>query len=63
MEKRIFKLAKKVEFYRAGGTAGKIKDTRSDFVKFCKQLNKKPNGLGFWFVVKNGKVIKAVISS
>lgn len=62
-KKRTFKLAKKVKFYEAGGMAGEVKDTKSGFVKFCKQLNKNPNGLEFWFIVKNGKVTKVVLSS
>jgi hypothetical protein len=62
-KKRTFKLAKNVKFYEAGGIAGEIKDTKSGFVEFCNQLNKNPNGLGFWFVVKNGKVTKVVIAS
>lgn len=62
-KKRVFKLSKNVKFYEAGGTAGEVKVTKKKFVKFCKQLNKEPNGLGFWFIVKNGKVTKVVISS
>ena len=62
-KKRTFKLAKNVKFYEAGGMAREVKDTKSSFVNFCKQLNKNPNGLEFWFIVKNGKVTKVVISS
>ena len=43
--------------------AGEVKNTKSSFENFCKQLNKNPNGLEFWFIVKNGKVTKVVISS
>lgn len=62
-KKRTFKLAKNVKFYRSGGMAGEQRTTRADMEEFCKENNRQPSGLGFWFVVKNGKIIKAVISS
>ena len=42
--------------------AGEVKDTKSSFVNFCKQLNKNPNGLDVWFNCKNWKSYKVVIS-
>lgn len=44
-KKRKFKLSKNVRFYQAGGWAGEIEDTKSEFVEFCEQLNQNPNGL------------------
>ena len=62
-KKRTFKLAKNVKFYQSGGMPGEVRTSKENFVEFCNTLNKQPNGLGFWFVVKNGKVTKVVIAS
>ena len=62
-KKRSFQLSKKVKFYSTGGTGPIKRLKKKNFIKSCKYLSKHPNGIGFEFQIKKGKVVKCEFAS
>ena len=62
-KKRTFKLSKKVKFYSTGGTGPTKRLKKKNFINSCKASNKEPDGIGFEFKIKNGKVVSCTFAS